>query len=116
MEKKILTDLFCHQCQLQFNGKSVYNLHLSLVHKYESDLKNKDNLRNSSFDFDKCEEIIVTNHKIKKCEGKKPFTCEVCSTTFILKSSLKRHSARIHGGKNSFICDICGVGFGLKRT
>ena len=28
MEKEFLKDLFCHQCQLQFNGKAVYNLHL----------------------------------------------------------------------------------------
>ena len=56
MKNEILKDLFCQQCQLQFNGKSVYNLHLSLVHKHDSDLKDEDNLGNSSFDFDKCDE------------------------------------------------------------
>ena len=58
MEKDILKNLFCIPCQLQFNGKSVHNQHLSLVHKHNSDLKRKDNQRNISYDFENCDEKV----------------------------------------------------------
>ena len=33
MEKLILKDLFCELCDLQFDKKSVYDIHMSFVHK-----------------------------------------------------------------------------------
>ena len=35
MEKKILWDLYCFQCSLQFDKKSIYDMHLSIIHKYK---------------------------------------------------------------------------------
>ena len=35
-------DLFCLQCSLQFDGKSVYDLHLSLVHGIKDGSKSED--------------------------------------------------------------------------
>ena len=35
-------DLFCLQCSLQFDGKSVYDLHLSLVHGIKDESKSED--------------------------------------------------------------------------
>ena len=66
MEKEFLKDLFCHQCQLQFNGKAVYNLHLSLVHEHDSDNKVEENQRKSSFECDKCDEKFMINKKLKE--------------------------------------------------
>ena len=37
MEPDNLNELFCTQCSLQFGGKTVYNLHLSLVHNVKED-------------------------------------------------------------------------------
>ena len=37
MEERNLIELFCSQCSLQFGGKSVYNLHLFLVHDVKED-------------------------------------------------------------------------------
>ena len=34
MKKKIIKDLFCFQCDLQFDKKSIYDMHLSIVHNY----------------------------------------------------------------------------------
>ena len=36
MEKKILKDLYCFQCSLQFEKKSIYDMHLRIIHKYVS--------------------------------------------------------------------------------
>ena len=90
MEKEFLKDLFCHQCQLQFNGKAVYNLHLSLVHEHDSDNKVEENQRKSSFECDKCDEKFMINKK------------------------LKEHVTTIHGGKKGFECDICSATFSEK--
>ena len=79
MEEDFLKDLFCHQCQLQFNGKAVYNLHLSLVHKHDSDIKNEENQRKSSFEYDKCDEKFGITDKLNDVTtvhgGKKAFEC-----------------------------------------
>ena len=34
MEEKILWDLYCFQCSLQFEKKSIYDMHLSIMHDY----------------------------------------------------------------------------------
>ena len=34
MEEKILWDLYCFQCSLQFDKKSIYDMHLSIIHNY----------------------------------------------------------------------------------
>ena len=36
MNVKILKDLYCFQCSLQFDKKSIYELHLKLVHDYRN--------------------------------------------------------------------------------
>ena len=36
MDQNILWDLFCFQCSLQFEKKSIYDMHLSLIHNYKS--------------------------------------------------------------------------------
>ena len=119
MEKETLKDLFCHQCQLQFNGKAVYNLHLSLVHKHDSDIKDEENQKNSSFEFDKCDEKFGINKKLKEHVttvhgGKKAFECDICSATFARKSNLTTHSATVHEGKKPYKCEICSVAFSKK--
>ena len=48
-------------------------------------------------------------------EGKKQFKCEICTTNFGQKVTLKVHVAAVHEGKKSFQCfqcDICNAKFG----
>ena len=43
MEEKILWDLYCFQCSLQFDKKTIYDIHLKIMHNYisrkESEIK-----------------------------------------------------------------------------
>ena len=41
MEQTKHRDLFCTQCLLQFDKKSVFDLHLSLVHGKKVEIKTK---------------------------------------------------------------------------
>ena len=34
MSKKVLRDLYCYLCSLQFEKKCIYDLHTSIIHKY----------------------------------------------------------------------------------
>ena len=36
MEKKIIKDLYCFQCSLQFDKKTIYDMHLKIMHNYVS--------------------------------------------------------------------------------
>ena len=36
MEKKIIKDLYCFQCSLQFDKKTIYDMHLKIMHNYIS--------------------------------------------------------------------------------
>ena len=34
MEEKIMKDLYCFQCSLQFDKKTIYDMHLKIMHNY----------------------------------------------------------------------------------
>ena len=36
MEKKIIKDLYCFLCSLQFDKKTIYDIHLKIIHNYAS--------------------------------------------------------------------------------
>ena len=36
MEKKIMKDLYCFLCSLQFDKKTIYDMHQSIIHNYVS--------------------------------------------------------------------------------
>ena len=44
-------------------------------------------------------------------EGKKPFECDVCSSSFASKGDLKRNMVLILEGKKPFKCDVCCSSF-----
>ena len=36
LENNIIDDIFCKSCQLQFGNKTVFDMHMSLVHKIKT--------------------------------------------------------------------------------
>ena len=47
-------------------------------------------------------------------EGKRPFKCFECDSTFKLKCDLKNHTQSVHEGKKAHTCTICQKGFAKK--
>ena len=81
MEANNLNELFCTQCSLQFGGKTVYNLHLSLVHNVKEDGQKSQ----SRLDMIKSENIELKHidGNIKRnIKGKQSFKCEICERKF----------------------------------
>ena len=35
MNRKILRDLYCYLCNLQFEKRAIYDMHTSIIHKYK---------------------------------------------------------------------------------
>ena len=66
-------DLFCSLCLLQFGKKSVFDLHLSLVHGKKVEIKSE---RDSDFS-----ESQVDKDKSKDNRGKKSYKCETCDNS-----------------------------------
>ena len=127
MEQKILWDLHCFQCSLQFEKKSIYDLHLSLIHNYKS--RNFDAIQIKS----EPEEVESSNHSIqiqskpmeeqvliKKVvstkEKKKLFKCVFCDKSFSKQSVIKRHVASVHERKKPFQCEACDYSSSQKFT
>ena len=110
MEEKFFMDLFCCQCSLQFGGKSVYDLHQSLVHGNSGDSEVKIEIISEILESRNLTKtsnlpILPTDHKETKsfekvnlnvdnesvhC-GNKPFKCNACDASFCQKRDLNRH-------------------------
>ena len=116
MEQKILWDLYCFQCCLQFEKKSIYDLHLSIIHNHKNRIETL--IKNEPEDIELLPDsrIIQPTQKeepafIKKAttinKGKKQFNCDFCEKSFKTKYSCTIHIASVHEGKKPFQCETC---------
>ena len=142
MEQKILWDLYCFQCSLQFEKKSIYDLHLSIIHNYKSrreiviksepegiellptlsDIQPtpKEEQGKKQFNCDFCEKSFKTKktnniHTVSVHEGMKPFQCKSCDYKSSQKGGLYQHIASVHEAKNPFQCQFCDKYFTAKQ-
>ena len=120
MEQKILRDLYCFQCSLQFEKKSIYDLHLILIHNYkrtketfvkkepeEIDLLNDSSKIQSKHSLQyELNGNVILNH-----EGKKLHVCKFCNHKSSKKGYLNTHVASVHEGKKPFKCESCDYTF-----
>ena len=135
MENKFFRDLFCFRCSLHFGGKSVYNLHQSLVHKSEGIEKSGD----SQVKIEINSEVSESTNQTKSCilpvlspvheksseqgnvkiesvrGGKMNFECNICDASFSRKNNLMRHIESVHEGKKPFQCEICDQSWSQKK-
>ena len=124
MSKRIFWDLHCFQCSLQFEKKSIYDMHLSLIHSYKS----KTNIFDDKIKSEP-KEIESSNHashiqskhileteKIKKVDStnkkNRLFKCGYCGKYFSKKQSMNCHVTSVHEGKKPFKCEYCDHVFG----
>ena len=49
-------------------------------------------------------------------EGKKPFKCNICDSSFIHKGDLNRHMNSVHEGKKPFKCGTWDASFTAKQN
>merc|ERR1712008_510913 len=90
----MIKDLFCVQCQLQFDKKIVYDIHLKIVHKKDT-IKLQDN-RNDIPIETRCKPV---NDNSTVHEEKRQPTCELCGYVPITKNNYRErqdHLARVH--------------------
>lgn len=69
-----------------------------------------------------CDKIFPTQteleHHMKQhqvADGKKPFTCEICSKSFIQSNNLATHM-RIHNNEKNYECSYCGKKFSQSNN
>ena len=115
-------DSYCTKCSLQFGNVAVYNMHLSIVHKENVEIKDEPKCDILEKDIEEPEKVTfqcencgkpfsdkkkLKNHVSTVHNRKKAFKCEICDYTFPLKGSLKLHIASFYENKKPFKCDIC---------
>ena len=113
-----IRDFYCSRCSLQFDKKSIFDMHLSIVHKENNQIKEEQMICNNKPNpkvpliCDICysnfeNQILLKLHVASIHEGKKPFKCEICDYQCSTKRDMKKHVAAVHEGKKPFKCDIC---------
>ena len=119
MEQKILWDLYCFQCTLQFEKKSLYDMHQLIIHKYNNNPKHFANeiksekedkqLSNVSRDIQSkhIADQRLPENETSINEEKYSTQCEFCEKSFTSKQCKNKHVASVHEGKKPFKCDRC---------
>ena len=119
MEQKILWDLYCFQCSLQFDKRSLYDQHLLIIHNYknrtETAIESKPEEREMSIVTSNIQPEQVENQELIKNEGKKSLECETSGYKCSQKESLEIHFLTLHEGKKPFKCEFCNNTFSQKR-
>ena len=112
MEQKFFRDLFCHQCSLQFGGKSVYDLHQSLVHgkSRDSEVKLGKNSEISEVKLGKISEISEPTN-LTKTSTLPIFPTVHKETKSSEKVNLNVYNESVHEGKKPFKCNACDGSF-----
>ena len=127
LEQKILWDFYCFQCSLQFEKKSIYDLHLTLIHNYNNKTDTSDHETKSEPD-----DVESSNHTsyieskfakeqewTKKVdsnnEKERLLKCQFCEKSFSRKSGLTLHVSSVHEGKKPYKCESCNHSFSRKR-
>ena len=85
-------DSYCTKCSLQFGNMTVYDMHMSIVHK-----ENVESKQEPSSDI--LEKDIVKPEKLS-------FQCEYCDKVFFEKRHLKKHAFSIYSDGNSKLFNI----------
>ena len=84
-DRIILKDLYCELCSLQFNKKNIFDLHMSMLHGKEIQIKKKPVTLENEMDLEKITE-------------KQSIQCEICQASYQTKQGLKRHKLSVHDG------------------
>ena len=103
-QKKIMMNLshsYCARCSLQFDKKSIFDMHLSIVHKERVDIKEE----LSSFENEPNLGIEMVLLR-----------CEPCDSSFETKTILDQHNSSYHEENRPLKCDICNYIFSKRSS
>ena len=130
MNFNIRKEFYCFQCSLQFENRTIYDMHLKLLHEYENHaksifgveikqkMKESHVLSQSNINFSNSQVVKHINiESLKQGIGslrKKILNCNICNSLFVSKQQLKIHIFSVHEGKKLFQCDYCDTSFTQK--
>ena len=106
MEHKLLRDLFCFKCSLQFNGEYVFDLHQKLVHGCtDLDMKKEIKSEKSDPESNTSSQFLPVNEDFKSKD---------CNVSLSLQGHLNENIESVHEEKKSLKCEICAKSFTQK--
>lgn len=92
------------------SGQSSIN---SLPHNSSTTVNAKCMICDKMFPSQSELEHHMKQHQV--ADGKKPFTCEICSKSFIQSNNLATHM-RIHNNEKNYECSFCGKKFSQSNN
>ena len=118
MEKRIIKDLYCFQCSLQFDKKTIYDMHLKIMHNYISRSESflteiKDEPKEIEL-ATKPTNITIASKEIQTI-NERTFACTFCDKTYKKKNAVKNHE-KIHTKtlEKPFACKYCNKTYRQK--
>ena len=82
MEQHVLWDLYCFQCSMQFEKRSLYDLHQLIIHNYKSKVETVIKSEPADTNVSNIQSDVVKEKKLHKCR--------ICDYSHTLKKSLKK--------------------------
>ena len=122
MEEKILWDLYCFQCSLQFEKNSNYDMHLLIIHNYKNGAGSLSTLiKDEPEEFETSSNIQskqtgdrkLTKSVISANKGKKSFKCD---KSFAGNDTKDKHVSSVHRRKKPFQCKTCDFSSSQKSS
>merc|ERR1719350_1864283 len=102
----------CHECDSRYQSKKDLINHVMKTHVEESQEQKDEKLLN-------CKTLKVNPETVH--EGKKPFECDICNSSFATEMAKVLHATRVHNEtpsghtvKPQFKCNICKSKFSKR--
>ena len=92
---------YCARCSLHIDKKSMFDMHLSIIHKETVDIK--EDLSSFKKEPNLSIEMVL-------------FICEPCDSSFETKMILEQHNSSYHKENKPFKCDVCNYSFSKKSS
>ena len=108
--------LKCPECSFDTKEENLFENNATENHPRSIEFFGKVYNKRETYDLEIKSEPDDKKHIESVHEGKKPFTCTICNSSYTRKLSLRQHIATVHEGNKPYACTLCKSSYTRKLT